>query len=118
METITLEIGAVTVIDGREQDDMRPVEFAGEKVGNRRWFTDDRGTRGIDETLYRTADGRLVVYVEDWSRWQGEPTITKLVAVTPEDLDVGGRLEALGRACGMARNLTLDEALETNSDEV
>jgi len=112
MSTITLKVGSEVVIDGRTQENLRPVTFEGEEVGSRRWFTDDRGTRGVDETLYRTADGRLVVYVEDWSRWQGESSTYRLVQVQPADLDVGGRFEMLGRACGMARPLTLDEALE------
>ncbi len=111
METIKLSIGTVAVVGSQEQDDLRPVEFVGEEVGSRRWFTDERGTRGTDETLYEVEDGRLVVYVEDWSQWQGEPTTRKLVQVERKDLDVGGRFEMLGRACLMARALTLDEAL-------
>jgi len=112
MSTITLKVGSEIVIDGRTQENLRPVAFEGEEVGSRRYYTDERASRGVDETLYRTADGRLVVYVEDWSRWQGESSIYRLVQVQPADLDVGGRFEMLGRACGMARPLTLDEALE------
>ena len=112
MDTITLQVGSEVVIDGHMQENLRPVTFEGEKLGNRRWFTDDRGTRGVDETLYRTADGRLVVYVENWSWWPGEPDSHKLVEVQPAALDVGGQFEMLGRACGMARPLTLDEALQ------
>ena len=110
--SITLKVGSETVIDGRMQDNLRPVTFEGEEVGSRRYYTDERGTRGVDETLYRCADGRLVVYVEVWSRWQGETSTYRLVQVQPADLDIGGRFEMLGRACGMARPLTLDEALE------
>ena len=116
METITLHIGSVVVIDGREQDNLRPVKFKGEEVGSCEWFTDDRGTRGVTETLYKVETGQLVVHDEDWSRWQGEPTVRKLVAVQPVDLDVGGRYERLGRACGMARPLTLDEALSATEE--
>lgn len=117
MATITLQTGSETTIDGRQQDNLRPVTFEGEEVGSRRYYTDERGTRGVDETLYRTADGGLVVYVEDWSRWQGETSSYKLVRVQPADLDVGGRFEMLGRACGMARPLTLEEALAEADDE-
>jgi len=117
METITLEIGSETTIDGCRQDNLRPVTFEGEEVGSRHYYTDERGTRGVNETLYRTADGGLVVYVEDWSRWQGEISSCKLVRVRPADLDVGGRFEMLGRACNMARPLTLAEALEQSDDE-
>jgi hypothetical protein len=112
METVKLYVGTSVVYDGRQQDNLRPVEFEGELVGSRREHTDERGTRGVDQSLYRCADGRLVVYIEDWSRWQGEPTIRKLVRVRPEDLNVGGTYELLGRTCGMARPLCLDEALE------
>ncbi len=115
MKTTTLYIGTSVVYDGRQQDNLRPVTFEAEEVGSRRYYTDERGTRGVDETLYRCAD-RLVVYVEAWSRWQGEPTTRKLVQVQPEDLDVGGSFEMLGRACGLARPLSLDEALEVGED--
>ena len=111
MKTVTLKIGSEIVIDGHPQDNLRPVEFTGEEVGSRRYYTDERGTRGTTETLYRTEDGRLTVYVELWSRWQGEPNYYKLVRAEAADLDVGGRFEALGRAVGLARPLTLDEAL-------
>ena len=116
MDTIELSVGSLCVIDGCQQDDLRPVQFRGELVGSRRELTDDRGTRGRDESLYRTDDGRLVVYIENWSRWQGEPSYYKLIAVDETDLGVNGRFEMLGRACGMARPLTLDEALEAESD--
>jgi len=112
METITLHIGRSVIVGGCQQDNLRPVQFEGELIGSRREFIDERGTRGVDQSLYRTADGRLIVYVENWSRWQGEPTTSKLVQVQPADLDAGGPYELLGRACGMARALSLDEALE------
>jgi hypothetical protein len=117
MATITLEVGTVTCINGRTQELLRPVEFVGKKLASRREYTGDNDTRGVDETLYRCEDGRLVVYVEDWSRWQGEISSYKLVRVQPADLDVGGRFEMLGRACNMARPLTLAEALEQSDDE-
>lgn len=117
MDTVKLSVGKVLVTNNYQQDTLRPVSFEGEEVGSRREYTDERGTRGVDETLYRCADGRLVVYVGDWSRWQGEPTTYRLVFVRPEDLDVGGPFEMLGRACGLARPLTLDEALDASEDE-
>jgi len=55
-----------------------------------------------------------VVYVEDWSRWQGEPNHYSLCQVTEADLGVGGRFEALGREAGFGRPLTLDEALDAS----
>jgi len=116
METIKLQIGTVVSMNAGTQDLTRPVEFVGEKLAARTEYDyDDRrgatDTRGASETLYRTEDGRLVVYVEDWSRWRGEPDTYSLVEIEQEDLSVNGRFEALGREAGMGRPLTLDEAL-------
>jgi len=116
MKTVKLHIGSEIVIDGHPQDNLRPVVFEGEEVGSRRYYTDERGTRGTNETLYRTEDGQFVVYIEQWSRWQGEPNCYKLVKAEAADLDVGGRFEALGRAVGLARPLTLDEALSATEE--
>jgi hypothetical protein len=122
MDTITLKIGSIVGMSGGPtQDTTREVVFEGEElasrteygVGNQGGLTD---TRGVTETLYRTADGRLVVYVEDWSRWQGEPSIYRLHQVTEAGLGVGGRFEALGRKAGFGRPLTLDEALAESGE--
>lgn len=118
METITVRIGSVVGMSGGQtQDNTREVQFVGEKLATRReyGYSEHTGgitdTRGTDETLYRTEDGRLVVYVEDWSKWQGEPNRYSLVEVTEDDLGVNGRFEALGAEAGFGRPLTLDEAL-------
>ena len=117
MEHITLRIGTRTATGSVTQDLTRDVEFVGEELARRKvyGYSDRTGevtdTRGITETLYRADDGRLVVYVEEWSRWQGEPNRYHLVEVTEADLGVNGRFEALGREAGFGRPLTLDEAL-------
>lgn len=118
MDTITVLVGTLESLNnGQTQDGRREVSFEGEKLGSVRSYGYDtkRGnltdTRGTDETLYRAADGRLVVHVKDWSRWQGEPTIESLHQVAEKDLQPGGRFEALGSECGYGRPLTLDEAL-------
>ena len=78
MDTISLKVGTYSVGNGGiVQDATRPVEFEGEQVAQTHVYGTDRvgspsDTRGTTETLYRAADGRLVVYVEDWSKWQGE----------------------------------------------
>jgi len=118
METITVEVGQVVALSsGAVQESLRTVEFEGEGLAQRNEYgysarsgglTD---TRGIKETLYRADDGRFVVYVEEWSRWQGEPNTSALFVVGEGDLGVGGEFEALGREAGMGRALTLDEAL-------
>lgn len=124
MDAITVFVGTVEALNGgRTQDGRREVTFEGEKVGGLTTFGYDtkRGnltdTRGTTETLYRAADGRLVVHVKDWSRWQGEPTIESLHQVTEKDLQPGGRFEALGHECGFGRPWTLDEALRRDGPE-
>lgn len=124
MDTITVLVGTQESLNnGQTQDGRREVTFEGEKLGTLRTFGYDskRGnltdTRGTDETLYRAADGRLVVHVKDWSRWQGEPTIESLHQVTEDDLRPGGRFEALGYECDFGRPLTLDEALARGGPE-
>jgi len=119
MEEITVYVGQVVVIsNGAQQDTRRPVKFVGEKLGEHREYKPDKrdpeklsDTRGITQTLYKAEDGRLIAFVEEWSRWQGEPNEYWLKALDTRDLGPGGDFEALGRACGMGRPLTLDEAL-------
>lgn len=119
MEKITVYTGEVVALsNGATQDLRRPVRFVGEGLAELTTYgySDRTGyptdTRGVTETLYRTEDGRLVVYVQEWSRWQGEPNYYRLVEVTEADLQVGGRFEDLGREAGFGRALTLEEALE------
>ena len=104
----------VVLQSGAQRDTRRKVVFEGEKLGERKEYGMHQGrpsdTRGTIETLYRTASG-LVVHVEEWSRWQGEPNIETLHKITEDDLQPGGRFYDLGLACGLARPLTLDEAL-------
>ena len=124
MEHITLKIGIVTATGSVQQDLTRDVEFVGEELARRKvyGYSDRTGevtdTRGITETLYRVEDGRLVVYVEEWSHWQGEPNRYHLLEVTEDDLGVNGRFEALGREAGFGRSLTLDEALSPSPAEL
>ena len=87
METIKLMVGKDIAVNGRYQDFRRPVSFEGEKLAEYSYLTGDDDTRGHNETLYRASDGRLIVHMDDWSRWQGEPSYSRLVEVKPEDLD-------------------------------
>lgn len=109
MRTIKLNIGQyMRARDGQEYDNCRPVQFVGVQLAKIDYGT-DRG-RGTTETLYKTA-GRLVVHIENWSSWVGEPTTYELHEVSEEMLGPGGPYEFLGRAAGYGRPLTLDEAL-------
>jgi len=107
MEKLRLYIGSHSVMrDGRSVDETRPVSFVGELV----YARSVGDTRGTTESLYRLEDGSLIVHLEHWSRWQGEPNRALLIRVELSDLDVHGRFELLGHAAGMARDLTVDEA--------
>lgn len=113
-ETFRVRIGT--------QDNTREVEFTGEKLAEHRELgTKDDGTptdtRGVTETLYRTDDDRLVLHIEDWSRWQGEPSLYSLHVVTEADLGPHGDHWAVGKKAGFGRPLTLDEAV-THTREV
>lgn len=117
METITVYVGQVVGMSGgAQQDTRREVRFEGEKLGTYREYGEGRNgsptdTRGTTETLYKTADGRLVAHVEEWSHWQGEPNTETLHEVKERDLKPGGRFYDLALACDLGRPLTLAEAL-------
>jgi len=117
MDTITLHIGTVmTGSSGQTNDNRREVQFTGEELASRTEYGVGRGglsdTRGVTETLYRAEDGRLLVHVKDWSRWQGEPNTYSLHEIGEADLQPGGRFEWLGAEAGYGRPLTLDEAIK------
>lgn len=121
-EQITVWVGTVVAAsNGHVEDDRAPVTFEGEQLGQSTRYGIGRNggltdTRGVTETLYRTSDGRLVVHIDNWSRWQGEPSTERLFEVTEADLSVGGKFERLGRECGFGRPLTLDEALSPGDE--
>ncbi len=124
METIRLEIGSAVVSDsGRLLENWRPVEFEGEKLAEvNSYGTHPRSgapsnTRGTVQSLYRTADGRLVVHVYNWSRWQGEPDTKQLCEVSEADLSPTGRFAELGHEVGFWNAMTLDQALQTQGDQ-
>ena len=117
METITVYVGTEHHMrDGRAQDDTRPVEFTGEKLAQRTAFGSHKDqisdTRGTTEVLYRAEDGRLLVHVHEWSKWQGEADHYALQEVTETELGPTGPFEALGYEAGFGRPLTLEEALD------
>lgn len=117
METFTVMVGDLVVGNGGITNDTRQkVQFTGEKLGSYTEYGTDRhgritDTRGTTETLYRTEDGQLVVHIDDWSRWEGEPGSETLRRVREEDLHPGGPYTHLGAACGFGRPLTLVEAV-------
>lgn len=116
METFKVLIGTIESGSNFTQDNTREVVFEGENLGGRNVFTgtDRNGNitdfRGTKETLYR-AEGKLIVHIENWSRWQGEPNIYSLKEITEDDLKPTGDYALLGQETGFGRPLTLDEAL-------
>ena len=115
---IRVMVGTIeTLHNGFRQDDRRVVEFTGHELGSLTSYgvDEEKGcltdTRGATETLYITQDGRLIVHVNDWSRWRGERSIERLHEVTEADLQTGGDYELLGAQCGFRKPLSLDEAL-------
>lgn len=116
MEQIGVYVGSYTVYADRCQDLRRTVFFEGEELAFHRVRCEIGGgmldnTRGTNQTLYHTADDRLIVYVEFWTYWDTEPNYYRLYEVTEADLRPGGRFEALGYEAGFWGSLTLDEAL-------
>lgn len=116
MDTIKVLIGREISGNAIYQDYTRPVEFTGEELARITDYGEGRSggitdTRGVTYTLYKAEDGRLLVHIEDWSRWQGEPNDYSLQEVQDADLQPGGEFERLGREAGFGRPLTLDEAL-------
>ncbi len=58
-------------------------------------------TRGLTQTLYRTEDGRYLVFVLDWSHWIGEPDVSRLSEASIEALGPMGVYAQLGAAAGL-----------------
>ena len=119
MVNIRVMAGSIeTAHNGFRQDNRRVVEFTGQELGSLTSCDYDAGkgcltdTRGATETLYKAQDGRLIVHVDDWSRWQGEPSTESVHVVKESELEAGGQHEQLGRECGFGQPLSLDEALK------
>lgn len=117
METVNLDIGSTTTHSGGFYSEyLRTVEFQAEHLGSHSEPEIASGggspNRGSRFNLYRTDDDQLVVYVANWTYWQGESQTYRLYVITEADLRVGGEYEHLGHACGFGRPLTLDEAIE------
>jgi hypothetical protein len=104
---IEVHVGTIESSSGGiVQDSRRPVTFVGEELATFTEYSCGRGgsitdTRGVTETLYKAEDGRLVVHVDDWSRW-----------LTMDD--DGSRpaaevAEELGCSVGYVKNLRRDD---------
>jgi hypothetical protein len=94
-------------------DQLRLVEFEGEQLGS--CFTAKGYRHGRREKVYRLPNGDLVVFVEEWSSAPGEANRSYLLKAQLRDFQPGARFERLGQVAGLARPLSLDEALEQAS---
>ena len=114
MEQVTVMVGSITTGNsGLTRDTTRDVNFTGERLGEYRQPGMHKGTisdsRGTIKTLYRTEDGRLIVHIQNWTRWVGEATSYTLHTVTLAELVK--EYPFLADACGLGQPLTLDQAL-------
>lgn len=117
MKTHTLRIGTVcTHRDGRVTQHLLPVEFVAERLATITEYYSGDDTRGTTTTLYRTDDGRLVLYIETWSKWIGETNSYDLEQIQLDDLQPGGTYQHLGHEAGLSRAMTLDDALDLTHD--
>lgn len=98
MPTQRVLVGSFRDVDGARVDRTRSVEFEGDVLAVREKAIDQDGARGFTETLYYTADRRLLVHVANWSRERGEMVIYSLLEVTRRDLQPGGRFADLAMA--------------------
>jgi hypothetical protein len=130
MEAITLIVGSVHVGSGDARVvETRQVEFEGERLaivhhtgacegqeadkplGLAAWAIAQKSRAkaqkewGPDstETLYRTSDGRLLVYVQDWSHFKDGPAVYTLHEATQQDVCRTGRYARLGEEAGFWR---------------
>lgn len=117
MEKIQLLVGSVIVgVSGVTLDTTRKVVFVGERLAEHSITGIHEGqitdTRGTKQALYRTSEGRLIVYVVNWTDWVGKPTTYTIQETTRAEL--AEHFPDLADQIGLGRPLTLDEALTLN----
>jgi len=71
MDTIRIWSGSRRVVCGEDYEFVKYEEFEGETLGA---CWEEENSRGTQTTFYRTHDGRIVVHVVRWSRWENEAT--------------------------------------------
>lgn len=113
MEKVTAYIGRVVASStGELQDTRQKIEFDGELLGEyihqdiKRNVCGHADSEGRTETLYKAADGRLLVHVHHWSEHPGKPSVEELHEVAEADLLAGGRFALLGAECGFGASPT------------
>lgn len=113
MDKLTVYVGRVVAgPTGELHDTRQQVEFEGELLGERiehgmkRNVCGHAGSEGRTETLYKSADGRLLVHVHQWSEHPGKLSIEELHEISETDLLPGGSFALLGAECGFGSSPT------------
>lgn len=63
-----------------ESEDLKKIKFIGKQIASFRSLhgqTGSRDDRGMDYSLYLTQKGKFLLYKDDWSRWQGEYSVSE-----------------------------------------
>jgi len=71
MATINIWKGTKRVVRGNTYKTVAYVTFDGECLGV---CWEEYDSRGVETTVFRSSDGRIIVHQERWSRWEGEET--------------------------------------------
>ena len=75
MQEYTLTVGVLRIQDA---DDTRKVRFIGRLLAEAEVFTgqlSDRKDRGTHYQVYQTKAGKVLVWWNNWSCWEGEPQV-------------------------------------------
>ena len=79
MKTQQIWVGRMGAKNGFDNSDFVVVEFTGEQLGYWRHSEDVWGNRGADYRIFSTEDGRILIHLIHWSRWQGEDTFANIL---------------------------------------
>ena len=72
MEIVELRVGTWGVEEGYDVGSYSVVRCEAEQLGHWVKHLDERRSRGVTYTIYRTSEGTILVYVYEWSRWANE----------------------------------------------
>ncbi len=72
MERVSIEVGRSSGSQF-EDDELREISFIGRVLASKKVFEEPgQDSRGATRTIYATAKGKFLLYVEEWTRWQNE----------------------------------------------
>lgn len=96
MKECNLTVG---ILRSQGDDDIRQIRFVGRKLAEATVYfgqTSDRRDRGTDYKIYQTQAGKILVWWEKWSRWEGENDVIDyavLNALPGYDDEVPGKID-------------------------